>query len=195
MRVNLLCLPDHAHRLILLELNARDALSLSNTCATMRACTDGPGFWKLYMKSRTDLERSGRYAQPDMFAYEVLPRRLEWTDRELLHLQAARVCVGRSRYCQVDYNYHDRGQWVCKDGIRRSLCGQCHETQHGEMIRFHPWKDDSAFPADWQDRRRSVLHKAFAQERISLPLDDEWCSSFLNDRHHTFSTTETLAIK
>lgn len=154
----LLSLLDHAHRSIFFELNARDALSLSNTCAFLRARTDVPYFWTEYMKRTEDPHYTGQIADPSMFPYELLPGKLDWTDRELVILRSMRVCASSSgrKGCKVDAEDMGRGQWVCRDGIRRPLCSSCHEQELQLAVRK-------------LSRRERLLDFAFRREGVRPP--------------------------
>lgn len=187
----LLSLPYHVHRIVFQELNARDALSLSNTCSTMRACTDATNFWTPYMRNAEGSGRKGQNADPSVFPFERLPRKLDWTDREIVILQQAlRTCAKQaSEYCGFDEEHWQSGHFVCQDGIRRALCGSCHDAEHGHVTES--WQPEFSV-INWMAERRKVLEQAFRQEGIHLPLGDNKCLAFLRNEDMTLGTTEPL---
>lgn len=113
--MSLLSLPDEIIRVIAFQLNPRDALVLSNTCTSLRSRMDQEGFWTAYLKHRRDREETGIYADPSVFPYESLPRKLDRTGRELVLLQSKRMCAGlKGTGCTVYHNMPASGQRMCQ---------------------------------------------------------------------------------
>ena len=182
--MSLLSLPDEVLRIVIFKLNARDALSLSNTCNALREATQGAGFWSAYMEYRKDPEKTGQHAHPSVFPYELLPRELGWTDRELVVLQSRRICAkNSSEQCKLGTEDEFHGQWVCQDGIRRALCGDCHIEECGPQ---------ACHPDAWSERRRASFIGALSQEGVPFLGDSLDCLDFLTDRESRTELASTV---
>lgn len=79
---------------------------------------------------------------------------------------------------------------MCKDGVRRALCGSCHSEEHGRIT--YSWQEEKFKHLVWQTERRRVLMKAIAQEGLKWPVQDETARRFLCARDTTLFTTQAL---
>ena len=184
---NLLSLPYDMLQVIFLELNARDALSFSNSCATLFATANRPGFWATYMARTRDTSKTDYHATPWMFPFESLPKMLDWTDRELVILQSTRICAEPGYDgCMNDAEGGIRGQWICHDGVRRTLCIDCHDKEHHKTT---PSADQGGLSSlNWTEQCRSALETSLRLEGLHLRENDLWCSDFLRNPKTTLGT-------